>query len=132
MKLSSHPGAIRAAALALLCFAPIALPSAALGSTSASSSKHLPYMWQIDVPGDVTVTNLRISDIYLPDKVKVEWAPIQLYYGPAIIEVQRGVSGTFTTIGSSNTGSYLDTYAYPTGVQWQYKAHVTPGQDINA
>lgn len=109
----------------------ISLFAACLPATAFGAKRHVPYMYQVDVAQDVPITLLRIADIWLPDQVKLQWTPIQLYNGPANCEIQRGVSGTYTSIGSSTTASYQDTYAYSSGVQYQYRVRVTAGQDID-
>ena len=100
---------------------PLALNSGGTGDNTI-------YRWSVPVPGDRPVSNLRITDIYLPNQIRIEWDYTPLSNPPQVLyEVQRGISGVWTTLGTTplpNQKYWVDTYSYTSGSQIQYRVRV--------
>src|SRR5437773_6794567 len=99
-----------------------------LAPASFAASERTPYLYSQCVPTDCSVIHLRISDIWLPNQIKVEWDYTPLSNPPQVLyEVQRGINNVWMSLGTTplpNQKYWIDTYNYTSGAQIQYRVRV--------
>jgi len=85
------------------------------------------YMWETTVVVDRPVANLRVTDVYFPKTMRIDWDYSSLGSSPQY-EVQRydPSTSTWTSFGVNLTNRYYaDAFAFVTGRAYQYRVRVS-------